>query len=323
MNSQLGTVERAGAIFRDAARRAVVPLTTAEVDDLSQRVALSFDVRLKTNAKLKEIAARIVLRPSNDVATEMAMRLRYLLGVGDVEPLFNLPSLLDDQLNVLLFPIEQHKLAGGCALIDDSAFIFISEDSQDETLFTCAHALGHLAAMYARRSNEDGATLDPVDDEPSSVKGPYEHFADAFASELLVPGRGLGIALQQVRTLLRVPGGSLGDIELLYLSRIFGVNFLTIAKRCERATLLPKGGAATLNRFLMDKFGGPERRAEELGLPPRTRLKIAPLPRSIELAIIKQIELSKAPANQASAPASRKLASKAVRKQGHRYGPTH
>jgi len=322
VNSQFGIVERAGAIFRDAARRAVVPLTTAEVDDLSQRVALSFDVRLKTPAKLKDITAQIVLRPSNDVATELAMRLRYLLGVGDVEPLFNLPSLLDAQLTVLLFPVEQNKLASGCALIDESAFIFIADGAQEEALFTCAHALGHLVAMYARRSNEDGATLDPVDDEASSGKGPYEHFADAFASELLVPRRGLGIALQQVRKLLNVPGGSLGDIELLYLSRIFGVNFLTIAKRCERATLLPKGGAATLNQFLVDKFGGPERRAEELGLPRRTRLKIAPLPQSIELAIIKQIELGKVPAKPASAPTSRKLASKAVRKQGHLYGST-
>ena len=323
MNSQLGAVESAGAVFRDAARRAMVPLTTAEVDDLSQRVALSFDVRLKAAAKLKEITAQIVLRPSNAVAAELAMRLRSLVGAGDVDPLFNLPSLLDEQLGVLLFPVEQNKLSGGCALIDGSAFIFISDVAQDEALLTCAHQLGHLAAMYARRSNEDGATLDPVGDGASVAKGPYEHFADAFASELLIPGRGLGVALQQVRKLLRMPGGSVGDIELLYLSRIFGVDFLTAAKRCERTTLLPKGGAATLNRFVIDKFGGAERRAEELGLPPRIKLKIAPLPRSIELAIIKQIEPGTVLAKQAPASASRKLADKAVRRRGHVHGSTN
>lgn len=323
MSSQLGIVERAGTIFRDAARQAVVSLTNAEVDDLSQRVALSFDVRSKPADKLREITSTIVLRPSNTVATELALRLRYLLGVGDVEPLFNLPSLLDDQVNVLLFPIEQNKLTGGCALVDGSAFIFISDNAQDNALFTCAHELGHLVAIYARRSNENGATLDPVGDEASLVKGPYEHFADAFASELLIPARGLGIALQQVRTLLGVPDGSVGDIELLYLSRIFGVSFLTVAKRCERAALLPKGGASTLSRFIIDKCGGPERRAEELNLPPRTKMEIAAIPRSIEAALKTQIELGKVPAKAAAATTSRKPAGTIAYKQGNLYGSSH
>jgi Zn-dependent peptidase ImmA (M78 family) len=235
----------------------------------------------------------------------MAIRLRQLLKVGDIDPLFNLPSLLEDRLNVFLFPIEQNKLAGGCALIDGSAFIFISEAAQDEALFTCAHQLGHLATLSARRSNDDGAILDPADEDASSVKGPYEHFADAFALELLIPNRGLGIALQKVRNLLSVPGGPVGDIELLYLSRIFGVNFLAIAKRCERARLLPRGGATLLNQFLVNRFGGAERRAEELGVPPRTMINIAPVPRTIGLAISEQIERDKARAGQASAAQSR------------------
>jgi Zn-dependent peptidase ImmA (M78 family) len=232
------------------------------------------------------------------------MRLRYLLGVGDVDPLFDLPSLLDEKLNVFLFPIEQNKLAGGCALLDGSAVIFISETAQDEALFTCAHQLGHLAALSTRRSNDDGANLDPADDD-STVKGPYEHFADAFASEFLVPARGLGVALQKVRSLLSVPGGSVGDIELLYLSRIFGVNFLTIAKRCERAKLLPKGGAVLLNQYLNDKFGGPECRAKEVGVLPRTTIEIAPLPRSVELALSEQFERGKAQVERAPAKPSR------------------
>lgn len=304
MNSQIGIAERAKAIFRDAARRAVVPLTGSEVDDLVQRVLLALDARPNTASRIREITVGTVLCPSSSVAAELAMRLRYLLGVGDVDPLFDLPSLLDEKLNVFLFPIEQNKLAGGCALLDGSAVIFISETAQDEALFTCAHQLGHLAALSTRRSNDDGANLDPADDD-STVKGPYEHFADAFASEFLVPARGLGVALQKVRSLLSVPGGSVGDIELLYLSRIFGVNFLTIAKRCERAKLLPKGGAVLLNQYLNDKFGGPECRAKEVGVLPRTTIEIAPLPRSVELALSEQFERGKAQVERAPAKPSR------------------
>lgn len=305
MYSQLSTTERARAIFRDAARRVIVPLTSSEVDDLSQRVSLLLDVKSDATAKLKEITTNIVLRPSSSVATELAVRLRQLLSVGDVDPLFNLPSLLEDRLNVFLFPIEQNKLAGGCALINGSAFIFIAEAAQDEALFTCAHQLGHLATLSARRGNDDGAILDPADDGTNFVKGPYEHFADAFALELLIPNPGLGIALQKVRNLLRVPDGPVGDIELLYLSRIFGVNFLAIAKRCERARLLPRGGASLLNNFLVNRFGGAERRAKELGVPPRMTINIAPVPQTIELAISEQIERGKARTDKASTAQSR------------------
>src|SRR5438874_5341515 len=112
MNSQLDITERARAMFRDASRRAVVPLTSREVDDLSQRVALALDARPDITAKLQEITSQMVFKPSNAVAAQMAMRLRYLLRAGDVEPLFNLPSLLDEQLNVLVFPVEQNKVAG-------------------------------------------------------------------------------------------------------------------------------------------------------------------------------------------------------------------
>lgn len=304
MGSQTGIAERAKATFRDAAQRAVVPLTGTEVDDLVQRVLLALDARPEAAARIREITAGIVLRPSSSVASELAMRLRYLLGVGDIEPLFDLPTLLDEKLNVFLFPIEQNKLAGGSALLGERGFIFISDEAQDDALFTCAHQLGHLAALEARQSHADGAALDPAGDE-STVKGPYEHFADAFASELLIPARGLGVALQKVRTLLKAPGGSVGDIELLYLSRIFGVNFLAIAKRCERAKLLPRGGAASLNQFLIDSFGGPERRAEELGVPPPSTIEIAPLPRSIELAISEQFERGRSQVERAQAASSR------------------
>lgn len=289
MGLQLDTIARARALFRDAARRAVVPLTSGEVEDLSQKVLLALEAIPGATTKLKEISSQIVVRPSIGIARELAVRLRYYLNAGDAEPLFDLPSLLDKRLDVFLFPIEQNKLNSACAHIDDSAFIFIADSAGDETLFICAHQLGHLLTLSARRSGSDGAIIDPDNDE-TTLRGPYEHFADAFATELLIPNRGLGLSFQKVRKLLGVPGGPVGDIELLYLSRIFGVNFLSVAKKCERVGLLPRGGAIALYQFLVDKFGGPEHRARDLGLPPHTTVQLAPVPRSIDRAISEQIE---------------------------------
>src|SRR5687767_8695984 len=111
-----------------------------------------------------------------------------------------------------------------------------------------------------------------------AAKPPQEHFADVFALELLMPLRGFLVALKQIRRLLRVKYDGIGDVELLYLSRVFGVSFLAAGKRCERAKLLPRGSAAALEQFVIQKFGGPEQRALALDLPPRVPISITALP---------------------------------------------
>lgn len=293
LNSHSDMAERARKMFGDAARRAVVPLSQNEVNEFLQRIWLTLDNGTKTAAILKELTSQLDLRPSNAAATQLAVRIRQFLGVGDIDPLFHLPSLLDERLNVFLFPIEQSKLNGAAALFEDVAFIFVPDVNPEESLFTCAHELAHLAILSARRNSDGGAILDPSFDSPGSLRGPLEYFADVFASELLIPSHGLGVALQKVRDTLGILIGSVGDVELLYLSRIFGVSFLSIAKKCESARILPKGGARSLNRFLIEKFGGPEQRARDLGLPPRPIVSVAPVPKSLELEIIKQINYTK------------------------------
>jgi len=121
------------------------------------------------------------------------------------------------------------------------------------------------------------------------TKVPSEHFADAFALQLLVPDEGLKRAAAQIRKSLKASGPSLGDIELLYLAQIFGVPFLYIAKRCERAGLLPRGGAVILDRFLTLKFGSAERRAQLLDLPLKPSVQIADVPTPLEAATIRLI----------------------------------
>lgn len=294
MSKQLNMIEPSRSLFREAARRAVLPLTENELDEFLQRVSLTSEINPNFASKLREITSQQDFRMNNATATEMAFRVRNFLGVDDVEPLFNLPSLLDDKLNVLLFPIKQDRLAGACALIDKLAFIFISGVRQEDILFTGAHELAHLLILSARQSDKGGATIDPADNMTVPLKAPYEHFADAFAQDFLIPNRGLGITLQKIRSLLNIKAGAISDIQLLYLSRIFGVSLLTMAKKCEKEKLLPKGASAVLNRSLVERHGGPEKRAEELGLPPRPEIKLPSIPYSLELAIFKEINKSKA-----------------------------
>lgn len=82
--------------------------------------------------------------------------------------------------------------------------------------------------------------------------------------------------------------GSLGDIEILYLSRIFGVSFEVAARRCEDLQLLPNGGARSLYEWLVKEHGSPEKRADGLGLPVRPDIEFANVPSElIDVAIDK------------------------------------
>jgi Zn-dependent peptidase ImmA (M78 family) len=289
MNLQLDQTDSIWDVFKAAARKTGLVLTTNDIEALAERVAISLLVQPNPTAKLNDLTTQTILPPSGFRAAALASHVRGALGVGDVDPLLNLPELLADQFNVLVFPLDQKSIAGACALIDGAAFLFLSTTFEIEILFMCAHELAHLAILSARREQESIATLDRPNVTAQSPKDPYEYFADAFALELLIPTRGLGVALREVRRLLRISASTIGDVELLYLSRIFGVSFLLAAKRCERAKLLPKGGAASLHRFMLENFGGPEDRATQLDLPPRPQMNIPAVPKRIEVATTAQI----------------------------------
>jgi hypothetical protein len=225
VNSHSDSGERASKMLSDAAQRAVVPLSPDEINELSERICLTFETGAKTAAILKDLTSQMDLRPSNVAAAQLAIGIRQFLGLDDIDPLFHLPTLLDERLNVFLFPIEVNKLAGAAAVFEDAAFIFLADVTPEETLFRCAHEFAHLAILSARQNNDGGAVLDPATDSAGSQKGALEYFADAFASELLIPNRGLGIALREVRNTLGILAGSVGDIELLYLSKSIRCQF--------------------------------------------------------------------------------------------------
>jgi hypothetical protein len=173
-------------------------------------------------------------------------------------------------MNVLVFSVEQPAIESACAFVGGLPLIIVATDLRFGQLSACARELGHLLAMGSRLNAVNDAHITPRRRLDSSCRqGPPEYFATNFAIELLIPTPGLAVALRRVRELLKVTNRALGDIEMLYLARVFGVTFLDVARKCERAHLLPLGGAAVMMRFLDEKFGGPESRANDLGLPDR------------------------------------------------------
>jgi hypothetical protein len=144
-------------------------------------------------------------------------------------------------------------------------------------LFTLAHELGHLIAHH----NSEAYSIVDIEDEPGRAQAKAtsdEGFADAFASCLLLPSAGVGLALQKIRERFKVSQDAVGDIELLFLARFFGVSFQVAARRCEDLRLLPRGGGWTLYERIVKEHKNPERYADSLGLPPRPDIRFPALP---------------------------------------------
>lgn len=207
-------------------------------------------------------------------AAPLAMGMRVYCDVDDSEPFLSLPQNLN-RMNIFVYPMPSVEIMSTCAILDDFAFIFVSNEKINiEGLYGIARQLGNLfvATMRKKSSAQDLVIFSRGSDCP--VYGKYERFADYFALELLIPSKGLGIALQKIRHHFQVSNKALGDVELLYLSRIFGTSFSAICRRCERAQLLPRGGARALIRFLDQEFGGAEKRADLLKLPSRPQIAL-------------------------------------------------
>jgi len=291
-------------MFASAADRSKVALSEQDIESLSQRVAFSLRVQPSLHTTLPRLVPRPVYPLSNRAAEQLAIAFRSALNLNSVEPLIRLPLIIEAAFNIFLFPKSTGPFSGGCALVDGCAFLFLSKDLEPHhQLLVCAHELAHLLLIASRGSEEPLAVLDP-NAKAQAARTPIEYFADAFALQLLVPEEGLSRAASLVRSLVKASAHSIGDVELLYLSRIFGVSFLAIGKRCERAGMLPRGGAAALDNFLTLEFGDAERRAEDLDLPPRPTINIPNVPAPIEAATVQLIRNRELSIEEASAALS-------------------
>lgn len=282
---------KAHLLLSDASTRVGSPLRADEIEALAVRTGFCISVQRESKSRI-EFIRHIKNGPSSlALATSIASRVRGVLNVGNIEPLFDLPILLDSELNIGVFPIEPETALSGSLLFKGTGFIFLPRTRQIEDLFLCAHQLAHIV-LISLQKNPEGAVFD-LFRTSTTTRSPHEYFADAFARELLVPSDGLALAIQETRKQLKVRGGPLGDIEILYLARIFGVEFLVAAKRCEQLGLLPKGGAIALHKFLEQEFGGAEKRAQILDLPARPDIDIPSVPHAVQIATIQYLKANR------------------------------
>jgi len=276
-------------MFATAADHSSVSLRAEHLDNLAHTIALTQRALPGLTTKLPNLP-RLSPRPlSTEGAYNLAIRFRQILGIDSVEPLLNLPEILCERFNILIFRNAPAPLAHACVAIDGYEVIFLSAQVEpSEQLFACAHDLAHLLAFV--RSGGSDRSIFHRSVKTGPAKPPAEHCADAFALDLLIPQEGLKHAASIVRRLLNATGRSIGDVELLHLARIFGVPFFAIAKSCERARMLPCGSAVTLDRFLTVKFGGAERRAQLLDLPAPLAVQIPSLPTPLKSIIRSGVE---------------------------------
>lgn len=276
----------ARALFRAALDRRNIQLAADDLlaDSLARITNFCADVLGEATPRYRAEAIPFTTKAS----TDLAANIRQELGIGDTEPVFDLASLLPSRIDTLVFPIRHSQVASACALFEKRPIIFISSELGIEWLLACARELAQMLTLCSRTSDDSLAHFTLRAD--TARRGPSEYFAANFAIELLVPTPGFAVALRKVRELLKVRNRAVGDIEMLYLARIFGVTFSAIARKCERAQLLPPGGASTLEKFIADKFGSAEQRANELGLPDRPAVHVPTIPANLLPAIDRGIK---------------------------------
>ncbi len=236
-------------MFATAAEHSKISLNDDHLNTLARIVALMQRTLPASKINLPNLPTASGRPLSAQHARNLAIRLREVLEMGPLEPLLTLPEILCHRFNILIFQNAPAPVAHGCAAIDRYGLISLSgQIDPSEHLFVCAHDLAHLLAFVRSRAS-DGCALHR--NTTVLVKSPSEHFADAFAVDLLIPREGLKSAASAVRRLLKATNTSIGDVELLHLARIFGVPFSAVARSCERAGMLPPGSALTLDRFLV------------------------------------------------------------------------
>jgi Zn-dependent peptidase ImmA (M78 family) len=202
-------------------------------------------------------------------ARSLSVRYRLLFAGGDrASPLKNLPQIVSQTDGLILAPLRESRFEGISLFRENYFFVFVSPRFSGRMLFTLAHELGHVLAHRDRLKV-------PILEGASSIGNfrkaqKSERFVDAFASCLLVPDEGVFEFLSVFRRERKIPlDAPVGDIEILLLARFYGVSFDVAAHRCEDLKILPKGGAFSIADHLRNHHGSPEKRADQLGLPPR------------------------------------------------------
>ncbi|MEQ8364031.1 MAG: XRE family transcriptional regulator [Cyclobacteriaceae bacterium] len=221
-------------------------------------------------------------------ASILAIKFRELYCEGDqLGPLFTLPYILENKLKCIVY-VTEIGADGASAYINNVPFIFISPRFEGRMLFTCAHELAHILTHLKRGS--DTVHYDENIFDEKRNRSIEEKFANAFAANLLMPEQGVAIALKKIRSYISNNLDSIGDVEILYLSRLYGVSFESASMRLETLNLIPKGATYSLSKEINSKFKSAEKRADNLGLPPRERIVFPKVSASLVANAIKRIQ---------------------------------
>jgi Zn-dependent peptidase ImmA (M78 family) len=233
-------------------------------------------------------------------AEENAELFRNLFIGGDqVSPLYALPAIAVNEMGVLVFLIRSSRFEGASAYVNGLPFVFLAESFGPRMLFTLAHEIGHLIGHH--NPHESFAVVDAQTEKRTQAhKNITEFYAHAFASCLLMPKSGIWITLRKIREMQRGSDKALGDLEILLLSRIYGVSFYAAAKRCEDLGLLPRGGAISLYETLKKEYGSPEKRADAANLPPRADVPFPKMPPALLKAATEKVRAGEISIGKAS-----------------------
>jgi Zn-dependent peptidase ImmA (M78 family) len=221
-------------------------------------------------------------------------------GSNPVDPLVDLPRRAVEDAGVLLFVSSNRELDGLSCVVNHRRFVMLAPRFAPRMLYTLAHEIGHHAAHLAL--DQDFVTSDenPENAALRHEDAAGERYANAFASALLLPRAGVGIALDRIRKQLKTQRTELGDIEILYLAHVFGTSFQVAARRCEDLRLIQKGTGWALYENLCQNYGNPEKRAKEAGLPPRPPITFPPAPPMVIEAILHDVRRGELSVGKAS-----------------------
>lgn len=263
-----------------------------KLDVTVERVATFVEAALRILPKKERMPRWLDKFQVNDETYEEAERIasqfrQFFFPDREFDPLLDLSNVLDVEANVIVSRINYSQYEGVSLIADNYCFVFVSPRFSGRMLFTLAHELGHLIAHH--RSGHA-----PVFERASSI-GNYRHrtrsegFVDAFASNLLLPDKGVARALQTIRSHYDITSPSIGDIEIILVARYFGVSFDVAARRCEDLELIPIGGAFSLSDKIKKDFGSAEKRADALGLPSRPTVEVPTVSPTLSASISQAI----------------------------------
>lgn len=199
-------------------------------------------------------------------AERIADLVRTRLGLGSTLPAAQLRELLEERLAIKTFVLRSSsKLSGACIYHQRvGGCVLVIAKTIPHMLYTLAHELGHL---LVHRDT-------PVVDEDLWGKKPREQFANAFAASLLMPRAGV----QETFSSIYRSRSTFTDVEVIHLSRHFGVSFRAMLYRLQGLRLIAPGTAEKL-LTTHNKLGiGPAQRAGQAGLGTEKHRFWHPLP---------------------------------------------